>query len=412
MTKPAPSQHLRRSDLRATAQLLTQATRQVAGVVEGMHRAVLDRIGLPGADTPGRTGGITGLVYRSIDGVAAGVGAGADALLVGAERWLPPAADGPDSAQRLALRAALNGVMGDRLAAQGNPLALPMQLIHAGAVLDPTAPLALPGATPRLLIVLHGLCMNDQQWRTTHKGQVMNHGDTLAQAMGATPLFLRYNSGRHVAENGRELAAQLEALVRAWPVPVTQITLLGHSMGGLVARSAVFAAQQANLAWPTRLRHLVTLGTPHHGAPLERAGQWVHTVLGALPHTAPLARLARLRSAGITDLRHGRVRDDTTETPDRFAHGGDERLPLPLPNGVACYAVAATLASQRSRVAERLLGDGLVPLRSALGQHDDPTRQLAFEPDHQCVLYRTGHLELLSSPEVGAQLTRWLAQAA
>jgi hypothetical protein len=135
----------------------------------------------------------------------------------------------------------------------------------------------------------------------------------------------------------------------------------------------------------------------------------VHTVLGALPHTAPLATLARLRSAGITDLRHGRVRDDTSGPSDRFAHGGDERAPLPLPEGVTCCAVAATLASQRSRVAERLLGDGLVPLRSALGQHDNPAHQLAFAPEHQCVLYRTGHLELLASPAVAAQLKRWLA---
>ncbi|MDP3522309.1 MAG: alpha/beta hydrolase [Hydrogenophaga sp.] len=406
MTTPQPPKHLRRSDLRATAQLLTQATRQVAQVVEGMHRSVLDRIGLPGGATPGRTRGITGLVYRSIDGVAALVGQGADSALAQTERWLPPAPDGPDSPQRLALRAALNGVMGDRLAEQGNPLALPMNLVFAGEPLDLAKPPSQP--QPRLLIVLHGLCMNDQQWTTTEQGQTVNQGETLAQVLGATPLFLRYNTGRHIADNGRELAQQLEALVRHWPVPVTQISLLGHSMGGLVARSAVWVAQTDGMSWPTHLRHLVTLGTPHHGAPLERAGQWVHTVLGALPHTAPLATLARLRSAGITDLRHGQVRSDEATQANRFDHPDDRRLPLPLPKGVACFAVAATLAGQRSRVAERLLGDGLVPLRSALGQHDDPAHQLAFAPEHQCVLYRTGHLGLLSSPAVTAQLLRWL----
>jgi hypothetical protein len=406
MTTPLPPKHLRRSDLRATAQLLTQATRQVAQVVEGVHRSVFVRIGLPVSATPGRTRGITGLVYRSIDGVATLVGRGADSALAQAERWLPPAPDGPDSPQRLALRAALNGVMGDHLAEQGNPLALPMHLVHAGDLLD----LAKPprDAQPRLLIVLHGLCMNDQQWTTTEKGQTVNHGETLARALGATALFLRYNTGRHIADNGLELAQQLQALVQHWPVPVTQISLLGHSMGGLVARSAVAAAQAQGHTWPGQLRHLVTLGTPHHGAPLERAGQWVHTVLGALPHTAPLATLARLRSAGITDLRHGQVRHDEAAQANRFAHPDDRRLPLPLPEGVACFAVAATLAGQRSRAAERLLGDGLVPLRSALGQHDDPAHQLAFAPDHQHVVYRTGHLGLLSSPAVTAQLLRWL----
>lgn len=403
-----PAKHLRRSDLRATAQLLTQATHQVAQVVEGMHRSVLEHIGLPGGAEPGRTRGITGLVYRSIHGVAALVGQGADLTLAQTERWLPPGAEGPDSPQRLALRAALNGVMGDRLAEQGNPLALPMALVSAGQVLDTSAPLTLPGAQPRVLVVLHGLCMNDLQWATTEQGHTVNHGETLAQALGATPLFLRYNTGRHIADNGRELARQLQDLVRHWPVPVTQISLMGHSMGGLVARSAVWAAQTEGHTWPSRLRHLVTLGTPHHGAPLERAGHWLHTVLGAVPHTAPLARLARLRSAGITDLRYGQVRDDGAEATDRFAHTDDRRTPLPLPEGVACFAIAATLAGPRSRVAERLLGDGLVPLRSALGQHENAAHQLAFAADRQCVVYRTGHLGLLGSPAVTAQLLGWL----
>lgn len=412
MPTPPPSngrrQHVRRSDLRATAQLLTQATRQVAQVVEGMHRSVLDHIGLPGGAAPGRTRGITGLVYRSIDGVTTLVGKSADTALAHAERWLPPEPDGPDSPPRLAMRAALNGVMGDRLAAEGNPLALPMSFIHDGQALDLSAPLVLPQAQTRVLIVLHGLCMNDQQWTRTDTGQAVNHGLALARALGATPLFLRYNTGRHIADNGLELARQLDQLQRHWPVPLTGLSLMGHSMGGLVARSAAWAARQEGLPWLAQLRHLVTLGTPHHGAPLERAGQWVHTALGALPHTAPLARLARLRSAGITDLRHGQVSVDEAAQADRFTSSQDLRPPVPLPEGVACYAVAATLAGPRSKVAERLLGDGLVPLRSALGQHDDPAHQLAFPPDHQCVVHHTGHLGLLGSPAVATQLLRWL----
>jgi pimeloyl-ACP methyl ester carboxylesterase len=281
--------------------------------------------------------------------------------------------------------------------------------LHLGLDLDVDRPLVLPAARPRLLLMLHGLCMNDQQWTAQHGGQAINHGEALAQAMDATPLYLRYNTGRHIADNGRELADQLEALLRQWPVPVQDITLLGHSMGGLVARSAVHQAQRRQLAWPARLRGLVFLGTPHHGAPLERAGQWLHRLLGATPYTAPLAGLARLRSAGITDLRHGQVRGDDAAAHDRFAHTEDRRQPLPLPAGVACYAVAATTAGQRSRVADRLVGDGLVPLRSALGQHDDPAHRLAFDSTHQWVAYRTGHLELLSSPAVTAQLRHWLA---
>lgn len=166
---------------------------------------------------------------------------------------------------------------------------------------------------------------------------------------------------------------------------------------------------------PASLKELVCLGTPHHGSPLERAGAWVDTLLAATPFSAPFAKLGQLRSAGITDLRHGHVlpRDwqtsaQTRKLPQALHRHTDTRTPLPLPTGVACYTVAATLAAQRSLLAERLTGDGLVPLNSALGKHDDPKRRLAFPPDHQCVLYRTGHLELLSSPKVTAQLVRWL----
>jgi hypothetical protein len=153
----------------------------------------------------------------------------------------------------------------------------------------------------------------------------------------------------------------------------------------------------------------VFLGTPHHGAPLERAGHGVNLLLAWSPHTAPFTRLGRIRSAGITDLRHGHVRDADWTGRDRFASSDDHRAPLPLPEGVACFAVAATLAGQRGVLADRLTGDGLVPLRSALGQHKEPDRRLAFDKDHQHTVHRTGHLDLLSSPEVSKKLLSWLS---
>jgi hypothetical protein len=181
-------------------------------------------------------------------------------------------------------------------------------------------------------------------------------------------------------------------------------------MGGLVTRSAVHQAQLRGQDWTARLTRIVFLGTPHHGAPLERAGSWIDQLLGSTRWSAPFARLARLRSSGITDLRHGRVRDDDGVGPDRFNSPSDTRRHLPLPTGVACLAVAATLAGRRSLLAERLLGDGLVPLRSALGQHDDPARSLAFGPHDQTIAYRTGHMQLLSDPGVGRAVAEWLAR--
>ncbi len=186
--------------------------------------------------------------------------------------------------------------------------------------------------------------------------------------------------------------------------------IVAHSMGGLVARSAIEQARLAGMRWPERVKHLVFLGTPHHGAPLERAGQGVDALLGALRFTAPIGRLAKLRSAGITDLRHGHVLAADWQGQDRFSNAADTRTPLPLPAGIHCHTVAATTAASRNAMAERLLGDGLVPLRSALGQHEQAAHQLGFSAQDQRVFFRMNHFDLLHHPQVLEQVAQWLGR--
>ncbi len=411
-TREALLRHVRPADLKAAAQLVTQATTGAIGVAEGVHQAVRSRLGMPAGIEPGRAGGLTGQIYQGIRGVTQLVGHGLDSALA----TLLPMVDDPTrhpepSPGREAVLAALNGVLGDRLQETGNPLAQAMELRHAGRRLPlesrPLLHERLGPASPHLIVLLHGLCMNDVQWR--HHGH--DHGVFLAHTLGATPVYLRYNSGLHISANGREFARQLEWLAAQWPVPLQAITLIGHSMGGLVARAACEEGRRAGHRWRPLLRHLVFLGTPHHGAPLERAGHGLDVLLASTPFTAPFTRLGQLRSAGITDLRHGHVRDADWQGRERFGSGADHREPLPLPEGVACFTVAATLAPQRGLLAERLTGDGLVPLRSALGQHDAPRRRLVFARESQRTVYRTGHLELLSSPVVAEQLRDWIAPA-
>lgn len=400
--------HFRPADLRASAQLVAEATHGVIDITEGVHQSVRRRLGLPEGASAERTGGLTGQIYRAVRGVTGLVGRGSHAALGAFLPLLDDPATHPDaSPQREAVLAALNGVLGDRLRALGNPLALTMQLRLGGLPLVPGQPVLAdraPDVRPHLLLLIHGLCMHDGQW---HR-QGHDHGAFLAPLLDATPLYLRYNSGLHISTNGRELASVLEQVVAAWPVPPERLTVIGHSMGGLVARSAVAIARQQGLRWPGLLRELVFLGTPHHGAPLERAGHGADWLLASNAFSAPFARLGRIRSAGITDLRHGCVQDADWQGRDRFASGADHRQPLPLPDGVRCYAVAATLAGQRSRLAERLTGDGLVSVDSALGRHDDPAKVLSFAPGHQCIVHRTGHLDLLSSLRVARQLQAWL----
>jgi pimeloyl-ACP methyl ester carboxylesterase len=309
--------------------------------------------------------------------------------------------------QREALIAALNGVLGDYLAATANPLATPMALRRGGRALQlEAAALAsrLPDAGGRVLVMIHGLCMNDLQWsRAGH-----DHGAALGRELGFTPVYLHYNSGLHVSINGHALAQLLERLREQWPQPVQQLVLVGHSMGGLLARSAMHHGLQSGQRWPQHVSDAVFLGTPHHGAPLERAGHWVDLLLDATPYAAPFARLGKVRSAGITDLRHGNLLDEDWVGRDRFAGQTDRRQHVPLPSGVRCHAMAACIGTQGDLKA-RLLGDGLVPLDSALGQHRDPARCLDFMQERRWIGHGMNHLDLLSHPDAHAQLVRWLA---
>ena len=421
MTKPRAKtsalKHLRPSDLRAVAQLATQATRGVTTMAEGVHHAVLDTMGLAGGKAGQQTSGLTGFVYRTVHGVTELVGKGLQAAFTKLEPPLAALVDAPpDTPEREAVLAALNGVLGDQLEQSHNPLATPMTLRYQGRVLNTNALPAMPQATGKVLLLIHGLCMNELQWTpgepSAEGGKATaDIGAALAAQLGYTPIYLRYNTGRHTSQNGRELAGMLEQLLAHWPVPVEDFTVVVHSMGGLIIRSAVHTAQQNQLHWPRQLKNIVFLGTPHHGAPLERAGNWIDVLLGATPFSKPFAKLGQLRSAGITDLRYGFVLESDWANQDRFKRKPDSRQPLPLPEGVACYTVAATLAKPRSLLAERLVGDGLVPLRSALGQHDTPEHNLHFAKDRQTVVYRMNHMEMLCSPVVRDQVLAWLGAA-
>jgi hypothetical protein len=392
------------SDLRGVGRLAIDGVAGLADVVEAMHAAVVHLPTAVGRPAPARTTGLTGLVYRSVRGVTRLVGQGVEQSL---SRLAPVLGASTASPQREALVAALNGVLGDHLEASGNPLAIRMQLRRDGVPLPLTrTPLAarLPHAGGKLLVQVHGLCMNDLQWR--HAGH--DHGAALARDFGYTPVQLHYNSGRRISTNGREFAGRLEQLVAAWPVPVEEITLLCHSMGGLVARSALDVAFGQALAWSKVPTRIVFLATPHHGAPLERAGSWADQLIAISPYSAPLVRLGQMRSAGIQDLRHGNVRDADWQGRDALDRI-DARTPMPLPEPVRAYAIAATTQAPRSDGSHRTLrGDGLVPIASAFGEHPDRAFDLRIPESQRWVGHGLHHLGLLGSDAVYQRLARWL----
>jgi pimeloyl-ACP methyl ester carboxylesterase len=384
-------------DLRGLHSLWTHGTHGLIDLIEAMHARIA--FGDTGAH---RTRGITGLVYNGVRGINQAVSHGLHLAL----RQMAPTTLGPEPT-RSAVIAALNGVLGDHLTETGNPLAIPMTLVHQGQPVEPQRSaladaVSAPGG--KVLVLIHGLCMNDQGWlRNGH-----DHGAALAEAMGYTPLYLRYNTGQHISINGRTLADLLDRLLAEWPVPVESLTLLCHSMGGLVARSACHYGLVANHQWPSQLKAAILLATPHHGAPAERAGNLVDAILSASSYSAPLSRLGKIRSAGITDLRHGNIVDEDWQGRSRFSvQLEDPRTIVPLPETIAWFAMAAT---RKKEVAPDswFSGDGIVPLASALGDHRDERRSLNIPPERRWVGCEMNHFDLLDHPEAFAQIKRWL----
>ena len=399
MTKPKATQAA--DDLRGVSQLAIDATTGITDLVEAMHRNIARIPGLSPSLEDGKTNGITGFVYRTVRGVTQVVGGGIDAALALASPLLGNFTDVP---ARDAVQAALNGVLGDHLVASNNPLAIAMQFRQNGEALTLTEEAlsnAIPDASSKLLVLIHGLCMNDRQWNMARDdGSLHDHGAALQADLGYTAVYLRYNTGLHVAENGKALANALEALMAAWPVKVKELAIVAHSMGGLVTRSACHFADENALSWRKQLKKIVFLGTPHQGAPLERGGHWIDLILGATPYAMPFAKLGKVRSTGITDLRYGSVVD---------GDGNKKHTVLPLPSKVKCFAIAGTTGQSSGDLQDRLLGDGLVPLASALGEHDDPALSLKFPSTRKLTLYSTNHMQLLSAAPAYESVKRFLA---
>ena len=402
MTKPP--RIFRSTDVVGIGRLATDAIVGLTDVVEAVHgRVALSSRSRDPTLADVSTSGITGLVYNSIRGVNRLV----NQTFTRLGPLMSPAVETEFSPKREVMLAALNGVVGDYLARTSNPLAISMSIRRNGHPLEIDRKVlrsAIPEITGKVLLLAHGLCLSDLQW----KRNAHDHGEALALELGYTPVYLNYNTGLHVAENGRLLAGLLEALIEQWPVPVQELAIISHSMGGLVARSAHYYGDAASHHWPAHLRQIIFLGTPHHGATLERLGNWVNTVLEVSPYAAPIARVGKIRSAGITDLRHGSVLEDDWKGRDRFTSNKDVRVPLPLPAGVQCYAVAVTQRPADGNPCLDLLGDGFVSVNSALGRHREPERCLEFGEAHQWTGYGMSHWDLLNHPAVYEQVRRWI----
>jgi pimeloyl-ACP methyl ester carboxylesterase len=327
----------------------------------------------------------------------------AAALATKTESQARSLAASPGGALALAL---LNGYAGDALAARGSELALDMTLRHRGRDVDLAAMaggshgLARPSS--RIALFVHGLGETDASWRLRATAERPWYGARLKRELGYTPLELRYNSGRHISDNGRALARLLEELHAAWPTPIDEIAIVGHSMGGLVARSACHYGNAGGHRWTTAVRHVICLGAPHLGAPLEKGLNAMSWALARVPETEPFARAINRRSAGIKDLRFGAcVEEDWCDCdPDELLTDRCTDVPL-LPGARFCF-VSATVAREPLGT---IVGDLLVRVPSASGA--GRRRRIAFSDGRR--VGALTHFDLLNHPAVYEQIHAWLA---
>lgn len=391
------------SDIRGVGNLAVDAVVGMTNLVETLHQTILSLGGTAGKAT--QTTGITGMVYRNIRTLSGLVGEGVNLSLKQASDLF---GETHSSSEREAVLAVLNGILGDHLVATNNPLAIPMQLRQNGSAVvadEPAFQQDVRRCNGKIALFVHGLCMNDLLWNQ----QGHDHGAALARDLGYLPVYLHYNTGLHISQNGRAYAHLLEAFVQQLPQPI-ELVIVAHSMGGLVSRSACYYGKMMGHTWLNNLQKLLFLGTPHHGALLEKAGNWVDMFLEKSPYSAPFSRLGKIRSAGITDLRYGNLVNEDWQGRDRFAYDGDTRTVVPLPDDVQCYTIAATMSAELGTLGEQIIGDGLVTLDSALGRHKQQALTLLFPETHQWSARDMNHQDLLSHPDVYKTIKRWIAE--
>lgn len=305
----------------------------------------------------------------------------------------------------------INGAVGDYLHAAQNGLGIDMALYVGNRPLPMTREAILrahPRPTARLCVLVHGLGCNEGSWAYCDPDdpeREISYGAGLAADLDYTPLFVRYNTGLPIVRNGQHLADLLTALMAAYPLPVDELRLIGHSMGGLVIRHACQLGSQRHDPWVDRVRQIFYLGSPHDGAPLALLGEIATQVLYAVPNpiTNLIGDIFNLRSQGVKDL----CAAPLLETAG--AQGAPPRQPVPWLTSAQHYLVVGTLTEDPQHLVALLFGDGLVPAPAIPQTPTDGAMRYPVPADRIACFTRTDHLQLARDPAVYQQIRRWCA---
>ncbi len=393
------------SELQGVIHLIVDATLGVTDIAEDLQKQIVHPPFLPSTSIQKLITNIASITYKNIRWGTLFIGKNINKILA---QLTPAISQIKSSDKKEIILSILNGVIGDYLEEKENPLKIDMQFRFKSKTLkldSISLKTAYPNITGKIILMVHGSCMNDIQWtRNNH-----NHGEILSKELNKTIIYLNYNSGKHISTNGKNLSKNLQELTEKWPIPIEELIIVNHSMGGLVSRSALHYGQQNELNWTKHLKKTFFLGTPHHGSHIERTGNYLDIILESIPYAKPFARLGKIRSAGVTDLRYGNLVDEDWQNSDRFKLKKDQRENIPLPSNTEFYSIAAVAGKKTDFLKNKILGDNLVDVKSALGQHKNPNKSLDFKKENTFIIYESNHLDLLSDLNLLKKLKVWLA---
>jgi pimeloyl-ACP methyl ester carboxylesterase len=408
---------VRGTDIEGIGELAGEALAAGGGFIKEMHEGIASRpfgvLGPAAAPVRAIHDGVSQRVYGGVRGALRKASRGGASVLASrAGEDGPALAATPVGSFALA---AINGLYGNHLTDRGQHLAVGMGVRRAGRDVALTAGeigAAYPDATSRIVVFVHGLFGDEDNWRLfplRDRAGRRTYGERLQDELSFTPVYVRYNTGLRVSQNGRELARRLDDLVAGWPTGVEELVLVGHSMGGLVVRSACHYGEQDRRRWTDSVRHVFSLGSPHLGADIEKGLNVLGWAFGRLPETRAFGSFLNARSVGIKDLRYGAcVDEDWTDCdPDEFLADRCQEVPF-LPDA-HYYFVGATLLEGP---AGAWLGDLLVRVPSASGRGNGKGRSIPFEIDNGYELSGLTHFDLLNHPAVYAQMRAWIQRGA
>jgi len=293
-----------------------------------------------------------------------------------------------------------HGILGDRLEKWSLPFSQEMCLIQDGKALELNKEsISNLHLTGKISVLVHGLVSDETMW--TYDVE-KDYGRELQKEFGISPVYLRYNSGRHISDNGKSLDAILQVLCKLSPKKIQEITFVTHSMGGLVTRSACFYGQKNRSNWVSRVKRIFFIGSPHHGAPLEKFGNLVTTILGKIPN--PFTYLTKeainLRSAGIKDLRYGFLVEEDWKGKDLDAFHIHEKTHVPLLKTAKHYIISGTVSENEDSFLSTFFGDAVVGKESSLGKSGNAKYNLEFSHENIKIIPGVHHIQLMHDPQV------------